>query len=106
MEWWRLIWYWWWTNKGYGFKEGEWISKRSLSIFWGTIIMTKDKVFIYTTEDMDMMKEKAIELLKYLPSDLKSALIIVGFLKEHIEKTTGIKINKIEVEWYVDVEER
>ena len=58
----------------------------------------KDEVFVYTEEDMVMMKEKALLLLKHLPSDLKSSLIIVAFLKEHIEKSTGLKIKGIKVE--------
>jgi len=57
----------------------------------------KHEIFIYQKEDMELMKEKAIGLLEHLPDDLKSALIIVAFLKEHIEKETGVKIKGIEV---------
>lgn len=57
----------------------------------------KTEIYVYTQEDMVMLKEKALQLLKHLPKDYKSALFIVCFLKKLMEEETGIKIKDIKI---------
>jgi hypothetical protein len=57
----------------------------------------EDELFIITHDDMERLKMKALNLLDNLPRDLKEALIVVEFMKQNIEETTGVKIKGIEI---------
>lgn len=61
------------------------------------VIIDKDEFYILTGEEMEYIKKKAGEILKVLPEEYNTSLLIIGYLKETMEETTGRKIKGIKV---------
>ena len=49
------------------------------------------EIFIITDEELSYCKEKAKEILHILPSNCKSALIVLMFLQERVESVLGMR---------------
>ncbi len=62
----------------------------------------KDEIYVITHDEMTRLKQNALNLLDKLPSSLKDALIIVEFMKKHIEESTGVKVKGINIKLRYD----
>lgn len=84
-------------------KESHWyhwffdLCQAIWDFFTWTVDIMKDELYIITTDEMTRLKQNALNLMDKLPEDLKDALITVEFLKQEIEKSTGVKIKGIEI---------
>ena len=54
-----------------------------------------DEIIMITDDEMSRLKQEDLHLLDKLQKDLKEALIIIEFMKKHIEESTGVKVKKI-----------
>lgn len=54
-----------------------------------------DELFILEGEDFDIIRQKAIEIIQILPSEPKTAVMILSLTLNLIEKDTGIKIKRV-----------
>jgi len=59
--------------------------------------MTKDELYIITNEELEDLKNYAIKMMEVLPTEERTALLAVSFLKELMEQSMGKKVKGIKV---------
>jgi hypothetical protein len=57
----------------------------------------KKDLFIITHQEMEELKTNALKLVDVLPDEPMEALIVIAFLKEHMEATIGRKCEQIKI---------
>lgn len=61
------------------------------------VIYNKDEIFILTNPEMEQIKKQAFILLDALPKHYLNSLIVIAFLKEHLEETLHRKVKGIKI---------
>ncbi len=57
----------------------------------------KDELVIVTGDEMESLKGFSLTLMKFLPADEMTALLVVTLLKEHIEQHMTKKVKAIKI---------
>lgn len=62
----------------------------------------ENEVFIITGEELEDVKKLSTKLLNDLPNEPMTALLVITFLKSHMEGVIGKKVKRIKIKGALD----
>ena len=58
----------------------------------------KKEMFVVTDFEMEEIKRHSLRLMGVLPENPETALVMIAFLKQHMEDTIGKKVEGIKID--------